>query len=75
MTPYLLKITAITPLGASFKLDWAALNGRTYRVWSKDTLTATSWDFQADVTASGETASHTDSTPSPSGRFYKLEVL
>jgi autotransporter-associated beta strand protein len=75
VTPNLPRITSITPSSVSVDLVWTAVVGRTYRVWSKDTLTATSWDNLSNVFAVGDTASYTDSTPSPTGRFYRVEVL
>ncbi len=68
-------ITAIEHSEGSVKIDWTAVSGSTYRVWSKDTLTASSWDFQSDVAASGGTASFTDPLPSATARYYRVEVL
>ena len=75
VTPALPKFTAITPGGGAVQLVWSAVNGRTYRVWSKDQLGAGSWNNLSDVYASDVTASYTDPSPSPTGRYYRLEVL
>jgi hypothetical protein len=68
-------ITSVTHSGGSVEICWSAVNGQTYRVWSKDTLDAASWVFQSDVTASGDTACYTDPSPSATGRFYRVEFL
>ena len=70
-------ITSIKYSGGSVQIDWTAVDGRTYRVWSSDTITAApeAWVYQADVIASGTTASWVDPSPSSTGRFYKLELL
>jgi hypothetical protein len=75
VTPALPKITGITPGGGSVQLVWSAVNARNYRVWAKDKLTDNTWSNLADVPATGDTASYPDSTPSPTGRFYRVEVL
>jgi len=74
VSPNLPKITALTNAGASVQLSWTAVNGRTYRVWAKDTLGPDAWNDLGDVTASGDTASTTDSAPSATGRYYRVEV-
>jgi hypothetical protein len=75
VTPALPRITGITHPPGSVQLVWSAVNGRTYRVWSKDQLSAGSWNDLSDVTASGSTASYTDPSPSPTGRYYRVQVL
>jgi autotransporter-associated beta strand protein len=75
VTPALPKIIGITPPGASVELVWTAVNGRTYRVWTRDSLTAGSWTYASDVTATGDTGSYTDWAPSATGRFYRVEAL
>ena len=75
VTPALPKVTGITHGAGSVQLAWSAVNARNYRVWAKDKLTDSTWSNLADVPASGDTASYTDSTPSPTGRFYRIEVL
>jgi len=75
VTPALPRITGITPGGGAVQLVWSAVNGRTYRVWSKDQLSAASWNNLSDVTAGDITASYADPSPSPTGRFYRVEVL
>ena len=75
VTPNLPRITAITPAGGSVQLVWSTVIGRTYRVWSKDTLNAGAWNDLADVSASDVVASCSDTAPSPTGRYYRVEVL
>jgi hypothetical protein len=75
VTPALPKITSITHSGSSVQITWTAVNGRYYYVWTKDTLTAPSWDGPAVVYATGDTASHTDSSPAATGRYYRVEVV
>jgi len=75
VTPAVPKITAVIPLGGSVQLDWTAVAGWTYRVWSKDILDAASWAFQSDVGAGGDTTSYIDPTPNSNGRFYRVEAL
>jgi autotransporter-associated beta strand protein len=75
VTPDLPRITAITHTTGSVQLVWTAVSGKTYRVRSKDTLSAASWDNLGNVPATDVTASFTDLSPSPTGRFYRVEVL
>ncbi len=75
VTPTPPNITAITHSGVSVQIEWTAVKGRNYQVWSKDGITAAAWDPLAYVTASSHTASCTDSNPSADARFYKVELL
>jgi len=75
VTPNVPKITAITRLAEGVRLVWTAVNGRTYRVWCLDNLTAGTWSYLSDVAATGDMASCIDLAPCPSGRFYRVEVL
>jgi autotransporter-associated beta strand protein len=75
LTPALPQITKVTHSSASVQVDWTTISGRTYRLWSKDTLTATSWDYQADAPGTGDIVSFTDLFPSATGRYYRVEVL
>ena len=69
------KITGITHPGGAVEIVWTAFSGRTYRVWSKDTLSPGGWNNRGDVPAIGATASYTDSTPGPTARYYRVELL
>jgi autotransporter-associated beta strand protein len=75
VTPALPRITGMTHPGGAVELVWSAVNGRSYRVWSKAQLGSGSWDNLSDVTASADTASYTDLSPNPTSRFYRVEVL
>jgi hypothetical protein len=74
-TPPQPTITAITHSGGSVQIAWTAVSGKWYNVWTKDTLTAPSWDGPAPVQAAGDTASYTDSSPSATARYYRVEAL
>jgi autotransporter-associated beta strand protein len=69
------RIKAITHSGGSVELAWAAFSGMTYRVWSKDTLAPGPWNNLGDVPANDTTAYYIDFSPSPTGRFYQVELL
>jgi len=75
VAPDLPRIAEITHPSGSVQLSWTAVNGRTYRVWSKEALNAGSWSNRSDVLAVGNTASYSDPGPHPAGRFYRVEVL
>ena len=56
-------------------LTWAAQAGRIYRVLYKNTLSDAMWSsLPGDVTASGATASRSDSI-NGSQRFYRIELI
>jgi autotransporter-associated beta strand protein len=69
------KITGLAHAAGLVQISWTAFSGRSYRVWSKDTLSPGPWDDRGNVLASGNTASYTDASPSPTGRFYRVELL
>lgn len=55
-------------------ISWTAVAGQTYRVQYKDNIEDAGWtDLAPDVTASGGTASTTDTTTSQ--RFYRIALL
>ena len=57
-------------------LTWSAISGQTYRVQYNTTLSDTNWtDLPPDVTATGTTASQSDSTLPDAQRFYRVMVL
>ncbi|MEO5802199.1 MAG: autotransporter-associated beta strand repeat-containing protein [Verrucomicrobiota bacterium] len=54
-------------------LNWSAVDGVTYQVQYKNDLNAVNWSVLGSVTASGSTASITDTTdPVPASRFYRI---
>jgi hypothetical protein len=56
-------------------ITWSAVSNTTYRLEYKSDLTATDWSaLSGDVTASGSTASKTDTTTA-THRFYRVRVL
>ena len=63
-------------LGTDATLVWSAVNNRTYRVQYKADLNDPSWtDVPGDVTASGATASKTDTGAADAQRFYRVHVV
>lgn len=72
-----LRVLTLTGAGtAEVTVVWCAVPGRTYRVQFKDRVDAPWTDLPGDVTASGETASKTDSTAGASlARFYRAVLL
>jgi hypothetical protein len=68
-------IQAVTASSTNATLTWSAIPGTTYRVQFKADLSDTNWtDLAPDVTATGPTASLTDS-PGPTQRFYRILVV
>jgi hypothetical protein len=64
----------ITVTGNIVTITWTAIAGQTYRVQYKDNIDDATWtDLAPDVSASGSTASTTDTTTSQ--RFYRVAVL
>jgi hypothetical protein len=64
----------ISVSGNVVTISWTSIAGQAYRVQYKDKLNDASWtDLAPDVTASGSTASTTDTTISQ--RFYRVAVL
>jgi Glucose / Sorbosone dehydrogenase len=56
-------------------LTWPSIQSVTYRVQYKTSLTDTSWlDLSGDVTATGNSASKTD-TPAEPTKFYRIKSL
>ena len=72
-----LRVLTLTGTGtAEVTVVWCAVPGRTYRVQFKDRVDAPWNDLPGDVTASGETASKTDSTAGASlARFYRAMLV
>jgi hypothetical protein len=66
--------TAATRDGGNFTFSWSAVSGRIYRVQWKQQLSDATWNDLADVTASGTSASYTDTTAEQQ-RFYRAIVV
>jgi hypothetical protein len=70
-----LAIQSITPTDGVITLSWRARAGTVYRVQFTDDLAFAEWqDLVPDVTATGPTASATD-TPPGTHRFYRILVV
>lgn len=68
-------ITSVQMTNGAFTLTWSSISNVTYRVQFKTSLTDTSWtDLLGDVTATGTTASKSD-TPEGTARFYRVKAL
>jgi hypothetical protein len=65
-------LTSVSVSNGAVTLVWSAIAGRTYRVESKDDLTAPSWTpLTPEVTAAGPSASFTEAL-SATQRFYRV---
>jgi hypothetical protein len=60
--------------GAVATLEWNAVAGTTYKVQFKDDLSAASWTLLREVTATGVTATTTDSIGPGKQRFYRVAI-
>jgi len=70
-----LAIQSLTHADGVITLSWRARAGTVYRLQFTDDLAATEWqDVGPDVTATGPTASATD-TPPGAHRFYRILVV
>ena len=71
------RITSISSFGGTTTLVWDAVSGKVYRVQFIADLTKTSWsDLAGDVTATGVSATKTDSSGGNAPqRFFRIEVL
>ena len=71
--PMMLSPTVVST--AEVLVTWTAVSNGNYRVQYKSVLGTTNWtDLIGDVTATGNTASKTDSRTS-TNRFYRVQVL
>jgi hypothetical protein len=72
-----LEIMSVTNSAGGLTLVWSSAPGRTYRVQFKADLSATTWtDLSGDVTATGRTATKSDSTlGGATQRFYRVIQL
>lgn len=72
--PSILSITGARTGNAL--ITWSAVSNVTYRVQFKSDLNATNWtNLAGDITATGGTASKSDSTSGNPSRFYRIQVL
>jgi subtilisin-like proprotein convertase family protein len=69
------SISKISVVGGSVTLTWTAVAGKVYRVQSKTDLLAAWVDVAGDVTATGSTATKTDSPGLIAKRFYQVVLL
>jgi autotransporter-associated beta strand protein len=69
-------ITNVSGAGTtSATLSFSAVNGVTYEIQYKTALNDANWTVLGTVTASGSTASFTDTTdPVPGSRFYRIVI-
>ena len=68
-------VTNVQSSGGVFILTWTAIQNVTYRVEFKTSLTDSEWmSLTGDVTATGSSASKTDSSPG-SIKFYHVKAL
>jgi hypothetical protein len=70
-------IESITQLGTDVTLVWSSVLGQTYRVqYTIDLTPIISWTtLTPDVTATGATATYTDSFGAATQRFYRVVLL
>ena len=74
--PALPVLQAASAAGNKVQLTWSAVKGVTYRVQYRSQLNAGTWsDLLPVVTATGTTASTTDSIDSMGQRFYRVVAL
>ena len=71
------QIKSVNRNGAEVNLNWYAISNRTYRVQYNGNLSAKDWtDLAGDVSATGTTASKTDTIAGgASQRFYRVLLL
>lgn len=73
--PKYLRVTTLLPSGgAALGITWRAQDGMTYRVQWKHKLADAGWnDLSGDITASGDSASYTDTgAAGATSRFYRV---
>jgi hypothetical protein len=67
---YPITLSPITVSNSKFSFSWSAVSGRTYHVQGKLRAEA-SWNDLTNITASGSSASFSDSL-APTQRFYRV---
>ncbi len=68
------KILGVTPGTGSMTLSWQAVSGSQYQVQRAATANGGWTDLGSVVTATGDTASYTDTDPDPNMRFYRVQA-
>lgn len=68
------KVLSVLPAAGAVTLTWEAVNSVTYQVQRAATLNGAWTDLGSAVTATGTTASYTDTTPDPKLCFYRVLV-
>ncbi len=71
--PRINSIRIIPPARTHAELAWTALNGRTYRLYCRDSL-STPWNAFCDYTGTGDTTTAAEALGSAM-RLYRLELL
>ena len=66
-----IRLAPLTPIGGKFGFSWSAVSGRTYSVQWKRQFSDPAWNALTNVTASGDTASFTESV-AQTQRFYRV---
>lgn len=66
------KILDVTPAPGSVTLRWEAVSTATYQVQRAATVGGGWTDLGSVITATGDTASYTDTDPDPNMRFYRV---
>ncbi len=68
-------ITDVSHAGTSTTVTWTTFNGRNYQLQSRDSLTSGAWaNVGSPVVGSGPTASATDTSATPTSRFYRVSA-
>jgi hypothetical protein len=66
------KILRVTPAAGSMTLSWEAVSSGNYQVQRAATVNGGWADLGSVITATGDTASYTDTNPDPNLRFYRV---
>jgi hypothetical protein len=66
------KILGVTPAAGSVTLTWEAVSSANYQVQRAATANGGWADLGSVITATGDTASYTDTNPDPNMRFYRV---
>jgi hypothetical protein len=70
------NFVSVTRSGNTINLVWTAVSGSSYQVQYSTNLTSSVWNnLGGSVTASGSTASDTDTIGAGQKRFYRVELL
>ena len=68
-------IESIAASNGNVTIDWSAIAGKNYQVEFKSDLSETTWNtLSGDVTATGSTATKTDTSVSGNLRFYRVAL-